>query len=74
MFLITNNSIGVDIVSSEQMLKRHDTFDMDSEVPVRTILIDCFITHTHHYTAVLTLLSLSLPLSLSSLYMVRVVS
>ena len=36
MFLTTNNSIGVDVVSSEQMLKRHDTFDMDSEVPVRT--------------------------------------
>ena len=36
MFLITNNSIGVDIVSSEHLVKRHDTFDMDSEVPVRT--------------------------------------
>ena len=34
-FLLSNTSIGVDVHSATTLLKSHDAFESDSEVPVR---------------------------------------
>lgn len=46
VFLATNNSIGIDVSSSEQLLKRHDTFETEVEVLYLTLVFSLFfISH-----------------------------